>query len=155
LNNIASMSAIITALTSNIVQKLSLTIAHVSKKSVLDSLSRYNDPSNSFATYRKLNNVDGPCLPFIAMYLTDLVHIEDQLSDKESGPICFYKRRRFFHVISIMLRHQKEPYLLPLDDVAVFLRDQLRKEPLMERELWEKSEEVRQLEVAHIDIRKF
>lgn len=154
LNNIASMSAIITALTSNIIQKLLLTMAHVSKKSVLESLSRYNDPSRGFATYRQLNDVDGPCLPFITMYLTKLVHIEDQYSDKESGPICFYKRKQFRDVILVMLRHQKEPYPLLLDDVAVFLRDQLRKEPPTERELWEKSEEVRQSEVAHTDIRK-
>jgi son of sevenless-like protein len=147
------MSAIITALNSTVITRLPLTWAHVSKKSILESLSRYNDPSGGFATYRGLNNVDGPCLPFITMYLTDMAHIQDQYSDKEPQ-ICFYKRKRFYDVISAMLRHQKEPYALPLDDVAVFIRNQLQHDPPGERVLWKKSEEVQQSELAHADIRK-
>lgn len=153
LNNITSMSAIVTALNSTVIQRLPLTMAHVSKKSTLESLSRYNDPSSSFATYRKLNNVDGPCLPFITMYLTDLVHIQDQYCDRE-GQICFYKRKRFYDVISVMLRHQKEPYPLPLDDVAVYIRNQLQQDPPGEHALWRKSDEVQQSELAHADIRR-
>ncbi|KAJ3561149.1 hypothetical protein NP233_g10371 [Leucocoprinus birnbaumii] len=153
MNNIASMSAIITALNSTVIQRLPLTMAHVSRKSTLESLSRYNDPSGSFGTYRKLNNVEGPCLPFITMYLTDLAHIQDQYSDKD-GQICFLKRKRFYDVISTMLRHQKELYALPLDDVAVFIKDRLQQEPPNERGLWKKSEEVQHSELAHADIRR-
>lgn len=147
------MSAVITALTSTVITRLPLTWAHVSRKSTLDSLSRFNDPAGGFATYRNLNNVDGPCLPFISMYLTDLAHIQDQYNDKELA-ISFYKRKRFYEVILTMLRHQKEPYALPLDGVAVSIRNQLQ-EPLPDsRWFWKKSEEVQQSELAHADIRK-
>lgn len=146
------MSAIITALSSTVITQLPLTWAHVSKKSTLESLLRYNDPAGGFATYRNLNNVDGPCVPFITMYLTDMVHIQDQYNDKEPL-ICFYKRKRFYEVISTMLRHQKEPYALALDDVAVFIRNHLQ-DPPDSRWFWKKSEEVQQSELAHADIRK-
>ncbi|KXN88925.1 Cell division control protein 25 [Leucoagaricus sp. SymC.cos] len=152
LNNFASMSAIITALNSTVITRLPLTWAHVSKKSILDSLLRYNDPSGGFSAYRNLNNADGPCLPFIVMYLTDLAHIQDQYNDSEPQ-ICFYKRKRFYEVISAILRHQKEPYV-PLDDVAVFIRNQLQQDPPVDKWLWKKSEEVQQSELAHADIRR-
>lgn len=147
------MSALVTALTSTIVTRLPLTWAHVSRKSMLDSLARYNDPAGGFATYRTLNNVDGPCLPFVSMYLTELTHIQDQYIDKE-GTVSFYKRKRFYDVSSTLLRHQKQPYAFALDDVAVFIRKELQ-EPLPDsRWFWRKSEEVQQSEFAHADIRK-
>ncbi|KAF9444606.1 ras GEF [Macrolepiota fuliginosa MF-IS2] len=152
LNNISAMSSIITALSSTVITRLPLTWAHVSKKSTLDSLLRYNDPSGSFATYRNLNSVDGPCVPFIVMHFTELAHIQDQYNDKESR-VCFYKRKRFYEVLSTMLRHQKEPYALVLDDVAVFIRNHLQ-DPPDPRWLWKKSEDVQLSELQHADIRK-
>jgi son of sevenless-like protein len=147
------MSAIITALNSTVITRLPLTWAHVNKKSTLESLSRYNDPTGQFATYRTLNNVDGPCLPFISMYLTDMAHIQNQYTDKESQ-ICFYKRKRFYDVISTMLRHQKEVYALSQwEEVVTFVRNQLQ-DPPGDRWFWKKSEEVQQSELAHADIRR-
>lgn len=147
------MSAIVTALSGTVITRLPLTMAHVSRKSTLDSLLRYNDPAGNFAAYRSLNNVDGPCLPFITMYLTDMAHVQDQYSDKESQ-VCFYKRKRFYDIISTMLRHQREPYALPIyDDVAGFIRSHLQ-EPSDSKWFWKKSDEVQQSELAHADIRK-
>lgn len=153
LHNIFALSALITALTSTVVTRLPLTWAHVKGKSTLDSLARFNEPAGGFATYRNLNNVEGPCLPFISMYLVDLAHIQDQYIDKE-GMVSFYKRKRFYEVTSTMLRHQKEPYTFASDDVATFIRKELQETLPDSRWFWKKNEEVQQSELAHADIRK-
>ncbi|XP_006454234.1 hypothetical protein AGABI2DRAFT_214033 [Agaricus bisporus var. bisporus H97] len=153
LHNIFALSALITALTSTVVTRLPLTWAHVKGKSTLDSLARFNEPAGGFATYRNLNNAEGPCLPFISMYLVDLAHIQDQYIDKE-GMVSFYKRKRFYEVTSTMLRHQKEPYTFASDDVATFIRKELQETLPDSRWFWKKNEEVQQSELAHADIRK-
>lgn len=79
LNNFSSMSAIVTALNSSVVQRLHLTWAHVGRpKSTLDSLTVFIDPTGGFSNIRKLTDgAEGPGVPFVMMLLTDLFHINE------------------------------------------------------------------------------
>ncbi|KAJ7492214.1 ras guanine nucleotide exchange factor domain-containing protein [Mycena latifolia] len=156
LNNFASMSAVINALSSTVISRLHLTWAHVGRKSILDTLIKFNDPSGGFSGYRALLlNAEGPCVPFIGMYLTDIVHISDQFSDHD-GQISFLKRQRWYEVVQIMLRCQSRPYNVAESESTVnFIWGHLRMDSMKDQTwFWEKSQEVQQSELAHADIRK-
>lgn len=150
------MSAVINALSSTVISRLHLTWAHVGRKSILDALIKFNDPSGGFSGYRVLlNNAEGPCVPFIGMYLTDIVHISDQFSDQD-GQISFLKRQRWFEVVQVMLRAQKLAYNVAESETTMnFIGAHLRMDSMKDQTwFWEKSQEVQQSELAHADIRK-
>ena len=88
-NNFSSMMAIVAALSSVVISRLHLTWAHVSRASHIDPLVRLMVPVGNFTTYRSLlASIDGPCIPFMSMYLTDIVHVQDQLKDTTSYPVA-------------------------------------------------------------------
>ncbi|KAF7307282.1 hypothetical protein MIND_00522100 [Mycena indigotica] len=163
LNNFASMSAVINALSSTVISRLHLTWAHVGRKAVLEGLVKYNDPTGGFSGYRSLlAGADGPTVPFIGMYLTDIVHIADQFSDKElpelqgQKEIVFLQRQRWYEVVQVMLKAQQKPYLIAESESTMnFIWGHLRMDSLKDQTwFWEKSQEVQQSELAHADIRK-
>ncbi|KAI5120791.1 hypothetical protein M0805_002418 [Coniferiporia weirii] len=91
LNNFSSMSAIVAALSSTVITRLHLTWAHVKRGSHLEIFTRLNEPSGNFSAYRAaLQAVDGPCIPFIGVFLTDIAHIQDQLKDIVTFPLSPY-----------------------------------------------------------------
>lgn len=66
LNNLSSLSALIAALSSMMIQRLTLTWAHVSRGAHFERLARITDPSNNFAAYRNFYaNVTTSCVPYI------------------------------------------------------------------------------------------
>jgi len=157
------MSAIITALSSTVITRLHLTWAHASRKSQLDTMLRYNEPSGSFAAYRSLlHSVDGPCVPFLTMFLTDLVHVQDQSPDtlplisSDEPLVCFAKAQRWYSVITAMLRYQTKPYAWgEVKPTMNFIEGQVRTANLKDQSwYWSQSQEVQQSELAHADIRK-
>ncbi|KAF5392464.1 hypothetical protein D9757_002243 [Collybiopsis confluens] len=157
LNNFASMSAIINALSSTVITRLHLTWAHVGRKNTLDALSKYNEPSGGFPGYRYLHlHAEGPCVPFIGMYLTDLVHIKDQQSD-ENGRINILQRQKSYEVILIVLRTQSKPYNIVENDTMKFIQNNLRvfaSPKDWQSKFWQKSQDVQHSELAHADIRR-
>jgi son of sevenless-like protein len=118
-NNFSSMSAIVAGLASTVISRLHLTWAHVSRVNHLDALTKLAEPANNFSAWRSLlAAVDGPCVPFIGMYLTDIVHINDQLPNTIPGApglpfICFQKRMKWADAVTSIVRHQGKPYSLP------------------------------------------
>ncbi|KAF8167469.1 ras guanine nucleotide exchange factor domain-containing protein [Crassisporium funariophilum] len=156
LNNFASMSAIIIALSSTVITRLHLTWAHVNRKSNLDALLRYNEPTGGFAGYRNLvQQAEGSCVPFIGMFLTDIVHVQEQFNQEE-GRICFYQRARWYETITNMLRFQPRPYSIAVSESTMnFIDGHLREGSGRDQGwFWTKSQEVQQSELAHADIRK-
>lgn len=150
------MSAVINALSSTVINRLHLTWAHVGRKSTLEALLRYNEPTGGFAGYRNLlRDVEGSCVPFIGMYLTDVVHIQDQFND-DNGRLCFLQRQRWYETISAMLRYQSRPYEIAESDSTMnFIWRYLREDPSKDASwFWSRSQDVQQAELAHADIRK-
>jgi son of sevenless-like protein len=150
------MSAVINALSSTVISSLTLTWAYVGRKSTLDGLLRHNEPTGGFSGYRNLlQNVDGPCVPFIGMYLTDLVHVQDQFSD-EGGRICFFQKLKWYETVSAMLRYQSKPYDIHENDTTLkfieeHLRENYNKDPNW---FWSRSQEIQETEITDADLRK-
>ena len=152
------MSAIIIALSSTVITRLHLTWAHVSRKSNLDLLLRHNEPAGGFSGYRTLlQQADGPCVPFITMFLTDIIHVQEHFSDQDvDGRICFYQRARWHEIITNMLKFQSRPYGLAVSESTVtFIETHLKEGALRDPNwFWSKSQEIQHSELAHADIRK-
>jgi son of sevenless-like protein len=151
------MSAVINALSSTVITRLHLTWAHVGKKSAFDALLKFNDPTGGFSGYRGLQlNAEGACTPFIGMYLTDIVHIQDQWD--EDGRVSFIQCQRWYEVITVMLRFQCRPY--PFGEngsTLTFIAGHIRAMSAGSKDqakFWSRSQEVQQSELAHADIRR-
>lgn len=165
MHNYSSMSAITTALSSTVISRLHLTWAHVGRSSHLEPLKRFNEPAGNFSAFRHAQqSLDVPCIPFIGMYLTDIVHINDQYMDstvstnKSSSEklFSFVKRRKWSDALDAMLYHQKKQYpYVEETTIMKFIETNLKvsaeKEP---SSFWDRSHEVQQGEVASADIRK-
>lgn len=90
---------------------------------------------NNFATYRKeLKESPKPCVPYIGIFLTDLVFVEDGNQDFKEGTLLMnVKKLRF--AASIMFSLEKcrggTYHLTPLPQIQSYLSDY---EPLSEEE---------------------
>lgn len=150
------MSSIINALSSTDITRLHLTWAHINRKTQLDTLLKYNDPSGGWAGYRGLvTSAEGPCVPFIAMYLTDMFHIADSYKDSEEQGISFTQRQRWYDAIMAVRKFQTRPYQFGEGSTQKFIRRELNLAMLKETHwFYERSQEVQRSELANADIRK-
>lgn len=166
LHNFSSLSAIVTALSSTVISRLHLTWAHVSRERLnqLETLTQFNEPAGNFASYRMLQEaIQGPCVPFVTMYLTDLLHINDQYHDTLMSPshassspmlINFLKRHKWFDVVSTMLQHQRNQYGYVEDPATQgFIELNLAQSPEADQSaFWARSQFLQHEEVTHADI---
>ncbi|KAF9654172.1 ras GEF [Thelephora ganbajun] len=121
INNISSMHAIINAVSSHVISRLDQTWAHVTQAAVLDSILTFSNPANRFVTYRAaIRACQGPCVPYIGMWLTEIAQINDSYPDTvpsnnrdlaTSSLINFSKRAKWFDILEQMLRFQNKPYM--------------------------------------------
>ncbi|TBU50019.1 ras GEF [Dichomitus squalens] len=169
LHNYASMHAIVTALSSPVVNRLHLTWAHVNKRAQLEQLAKYHEAAGNFSAYRLFQrSVEGPCIPYIGMYLTDMQLANEQYQDTvlvspASSPlgttaslIHFAKREKWWEAIDAMLRHQHKPYAFA-EDAATMMFIDANATLAGEKDqssFWVKSQEIQQAEMQHADIRK-
>lgn len=144
------------------ISKLALTWAHVCRASHLEPLVRLNEPAGHFGAYRAaLAAAEGPCIPFIGGFLSDIVHVADQLEDPPVQPgrprvVHFGKRRRWADAVRGIVRHQVHPYALPEDAHTVGfvqrqIADAVSRDPAY---FWSRSQELQGAELEHADIRK-
>lgn len=150
------MIALITGLSSTVIEQLHLTWAHVGRKSSFETLLKYNNPAGRFSFYRRLlATVEGSCVPFVGTFLNELVHVKDLYHD-EQGLICFFQRQKWYEAISAMLRYQSRPYNIAesastMTFISMHLRTGSTKD---DNWFWTRSREVQQSELRHADIRK-
>jgi len=88
----------------------------VSKKYVTlsEQLDVVMSHQGNYDKYRKmLHHLDPPCVPFLGVYLTDLVFIEEGNKDVINGDLInFDKRRKIALVIREIQQYQQTPYCL-------------------------------------------
>ncbi|KAA1471413.1 ras GEF [Dentipellis sp. KUC8613] len=164
LHNYSSMSAIVAGLSSVAVSRLHFTWLHSGREARLEPLVKYNAPAGNYSFLRaELEAVDGPCVPFLGMYLKSMVYISDQHSDSitvtPSGSttfINFVKRQKWYEVVTAMLRFQAKPYNIQENpETTTFMRVQMAHAANTEDQwFWTRSEEVQLDELVHADIRK-
>ncbi|KAF2479983.1 ras guanine nucleotide exchange factor domain-containing protein [Neohortaea acidophila] len=126
LNNYESLMAIMCSLNSSVVQRLKRTWELVSKKSRarLDELNTVVDFSrNQMSLRRRLENAPTPCLPFLGVYLTDLIMLDAGNAKLRQLPgvrtstgealtvINFDKHMRMARIVA-HLQHFQTPYKL-------------------------------------------
>lgn len=114
------MHAIINALSSHAISRLDQTWAHATQAAVFDNLLTFSNPAGRFATYRAaIRAFQGPCVPYIGMWLTEIAQINDSYPDTvpsdnrdlaTSSLINFSKRAKWFDILEQMLRFQNKPY---------------------------------------------
>lgn len=163
----SSMSAIVTALSSTVIQRLHLTWAHVGKASHLASLTQLNEPAGSFSAYRQAQqDTDSPCVPFIGMYLTDILHINDHYEDASVNTgkstesteklFNFVKRRKWAETLDTILAHQKQHYHFTQDFMTTqFIEASLaRASEVVPAAFWAQSQDIQATERQRADIRR-
>lgn len=131
LNNLSSMTAIISSLYSSPVHRLKKTWNLV-PQSTLEDLTKMNDlitSTRNFAEYREiLRNInDEPCVPFLGVFLSDLTFTTNGNPDHLHGDpklINFSKRARTVDILREMSRYQNVKYNLKrysdLQDIIAF-----------------------------------
>ncbi|KAI0830803.1 ras GEF [Trametes gibbosa] len=169
LHNYAAMYAIVDALSNPVISRLHLTWAHTGRRSHLEQLAKYHDPTGNFSAYRLAQrSVDVPCLPFIAMYLADMQLANTQAPDNtvilsssstSSSPLSlvnFTKREKWCEAIEAIVRHQARTYALAEDaSVATYVEMSIAVAGEKDQgSFWMKSQEIQQTELQHADIRK-
>jgi son of sevenless len=170
------MSAIVAGLASAVISRLHLTWAHVSRNTQLELLLKLNEPTANFSAYRNLlASIDGPCIPFVGMYLSDMVHINDKypdnvtvevptpspaspntVSNESRKLIHFVKRLRWHDAVHSILKFQGKPFNFFEDPAIVnFVQQHLSAALARDQSwYWSRSHELQQAELAHADIRK-
>ncbi|KAI8908144.1 ras guanine nucleotide exchange factor domain-containing protein [Powellomyces hirtus] len=118
LQNFNTLMAILSALNSSTIIRLKKTWEALSSKHrmTFEALRKAADHSRNYADYRaNLKRVQGPCLPFLGVYLTDLTFTEDGNPPTRSSPngplINIDKYIKICRIIQEVQRFQS-PYML-------------------------------------------
>ncbi|KAL9658467.1 hypothetical protein ABK040_006009 [Willaertia magna] len=116
LNNFNSLKGIIGGLNSNAIHRLKKTWAIIpdSKLQEFKELCALMSHTSNHKNLRDLlQSVEPPSIPYIGLFLTDLVFIEDGNPDQRDDKINFVKRRHLATVIRTIQKFQKTPYNFP------------------------------------------
>ncbi|KAJ9604241.1 cell division cycle- protein [Cladophialophora chaetospira] len=132
LNNFSSVTAIISALGTSHIVRLSRTWQAVNPKTnaMLEAMRNLIASGKNFLQYREtLRIANPPCIPFLGVYLTDLTFIEDGIPShiKGSELINFAKRTKTAEVIRDIQQYQNVPYgLNPVPELQEWIAENMR-----------------------------
>ncbi|KAF8938924.1 hypothetical protein BGZ58_011143 [Dissophora ornata] len=129
LNNFSMLSATMAALSQSPIHRLKRTWEQVPTRTMTSfmDLQTLMGVAKNWAEYREeLHSVNPPCVPFVGIYLTDLVMIQDGNGDflkKSSHLVNFYKRVKTAEVIREIQQFQSVPYCLTaVPEIQAFIR---------------------------------
>jgi CRP-like cAMP-binding protein len=142
LQNFNGVMAVLSSLHSSSISRLQQTWALVSQKQkeVFEQLTNTMSSQRNFKTYRELLatvNPSTPCVPFLAVFLTDCTYLDDCAPDflKEYGDnfVNWAKWRTFYEKIQEIRRFTTRYALKPVEIIQQFI---------MESESWEEDKEI-------------
>ncbi|XP_043920173.1 ras-specific guanine nucleotide-releasing factor 2 [Protopterus annectens] len=114
IHNYNGVLEITSALNRTAIYRLKKTWAKVSKqtKALMDKLQKTVSSEGRFKNLREtLKNCNPPTVPYLGMYLTDLVFIEEGTPNfTEEGLVNFSKMRMISHIIREIRQFQQTPY---------------------------------------------
>ena len=119
LNNLHAVAAISAGINTAAIHRMKFT-SQIDKK-IRDAeadLETLMAPDYSYKNYRAaIHSINPPCVPFIGVYLRDLVFIEDGNPDNdEKGLINLQKRRLVATVIEEITQYQNEKYSFSMQE---------------------------------------
>ena len=138
LNNFNTLLAILAGINNAAVYRLKFTKDEVPKKLMvtIEMLHKLMNSNQSYKNYREtLHSVSPPILPYVGIYLTDLVFIDDGNPNFYEGLINFKKREMIYKVIEEIQQYQQTSYNLPVEETIMAYLSNL--EVVEEEELWE------------------
>ncbi|KAG0315205.1 hypothetical protein BGZ99_007613, partial [Dissophora globulifera] len=129
LNNFSMLSATTAALAQSPIHRLKRTweLIPTRNMTLYATLQAVTSAARNWADYRQeLHSANPPCVPFVGVYLTDLVMIQDGNPDVIKGSehhINFYKRVSTAEVIREIQQYQSVPYCLTsVREIQAFIR---------------------------------
>lgn len=115
LQNFETCMAIISTLNETPINRLNFTKAKMKKSAIKiwEELNELLSAENSYSRYRKkLENIDPPCIPYLGIYLRDLIYWNEPSMDNgqtnSEKIINFTKKKYIFNIISTVQRYQNE-----------------------------------------------
>ncbi|XP_028614784.1 ras-specific guanine nucleotide-releasing factor 1 isoform X3 [Grammomys surdaster] len=129
LQNYNAVLEVTSSINRSAIFRLQKTWLKVSKqtKSLFDKLQKLVSTDGRFKTLRDtLKKCDPPCVPYLGIYLTDLVFIEEGTPNyTEEGLINFSKMRMISHIIREIRQFQQSSYnIQPQPKVIQYLLDE-------------------------------
>eukprot|EP00004_Rigifila_ramosa_P019815 TRINITY_DN5087_c0_g1_i3.p1 TRINITY_DN5087_c0_g1~~TRINITY_DN5087_c0_g1_i3.p1 ORF type:complete len:1169 (+),score=295.43 TRINITY_DN5087_c0_g1_i3:53-3559(+) len=117
LKNFHAIAAVNAGLNNSSLHRLKYTMEGIDKKlkESQSKLEHLMNPDGSYKNYREMvHKVSPPLLPFIGVYLRDLVFIEDGNPDMLNGNLINFQKRRYaFNVIAEIQQYQQDLYPFP------------------------------------------
>ncbi|KAJ3450658.1 ras guanine nucleotide exchange factor i-related [Anaeramoeba flamelloides] len=128
LNNFNSLYSVLSCIESSSIYRLNFTLEEISTKHIenYQSMKQFMSNEGSFKIYREnLKKCDLPCIPYLGIYCSDLVFIEDGNPDWLDGKLINLSKRRFvYQVISRIQRFQHTSYNFhPVHQIAQLLKN--------------------------------
>lgn len=115
LHNFSTLMAILGGLNNSAILRLKQTKRELDKRVIrkVEELEHTMSPKNNYSLLRnELHSVAPPCIPFLAIYMSDLTFVDDGNPNCIDGLINFSKRRLVYSIISDLLNFQNHPYNL-------------------------------------------
>ncbi|PRP85293.1 rasGEF domain-containing protein [Planoprotostelium fungivorum] len=116
LNNYNTTFQILSGLNSTPIYRLKRTWAEVSPQwtQIYQDMHAILSPDKSYKSYRdRLHTLQPPCVPYLGVYLTDLVMVEEgNTTWMEAGIVNFEKCNMFYRIIREIMMYQQTGYNL-------------------------------------------